>query len=69
MKVIASSALLVAATFLLTCFALAQALAPVHSLDSRDVFVSSWAVAGCALTLLALRELRLLNSRLKSLPR
>jgi DNA-binding XRE family transcriptional regulator len=66
MKVIASSALLVAATFLLTCFAIAQALAPVHSLDSRDVFVGSWAAAGLALAVLALRELRLVNSRLTS---
>jgi len=66
MKIIASSALLVAATFLLTCFGIAQALAPVHSLDSRDVFVGSWAAAGLALAVLALRELQLVNSRLTS---
>lgn len=64
MKIIASSALLVAATFLLTCFGIAQALAPVHSLDTRDVFVGSWAAAGLALAVLALRELRLVNFRL-----
>lgn len=64
MKVVASSALLVAATFLLTCFGLAQALHPVHSLDSRDAFVGSWAVAGLTLAVLAWRELKLLNSRL-----
>jgi len=68
MNVIASSALLVAATFLLTCFAIAQTLAPVHSLDSRDVFVASWAAAGFALAVLAVRELRLLNAGRTSAP-
>lgn len=64
MKVIASSALLVAATFLLTCFGLAQVLHPAHSLDTRDVFVGSWAAAGVVLAVLAWRELKLLNARL-----
>lgn len=68
MKVIASSALLVAATFLLTCFGIAQALAPLRSLDSRDVFVASWGAAGLALAILALRELRLVNFRLTGAP-
>lgn len=64
MKLVVSSALLAAATFLLTCFGIAQALHPVHSLDSRDVFVGAWAVAGLALAVLAWRELRRLNARL-----
>lgn len=68
MKVIASSALLVAATVLFTFFGIAEAIAPVNSLDSRDVFVGSWVVAGLALSILALRELRLLNSRITSTP-
>jgi len=68
MKVIASSTLLVAATFLFTCFGIAQVLAPVHSLDSRDVFVGSWGVAGLALAVLAWRELKRLNARLIGAP-
>ena len=68
MKVIASSTLLIAATFLLTCFGVAQLLAPVNSLDSRDIFVGSWAIAGLALAILALRELRLINSQLIGTP-
>jgi len=68
MKVVASSTLLVAATFLLTCFGIAESLAPVNSLDSRDIFVGSWAVAGLTLAILALRELRLINSQLVSTP-
>jgi|GEM_PF-1915931 len=68
MKVIASSILLIAATFLVTCFGLAEALHPVRSLDSRDVFVGSWAVAGLALAVLAWRELKLLNARLIDAP-
>ena len=66
MKVIASSTLLIAATFLLTCFGIAQAIAPIDSLDSRNVFVGSWALAGLAFAILALRELWLLNSQLLS---
>jgi transcriptional regulator with XRE-family HTH domain len=68
MKVIASSALLVAATVLFTFFGIAEAIAPVNSLDSRDVFVGSWIVAALALAILALRELRLLNSQVTSTP-
>ena len=45
MKVLASSALLIAATFLLTCFGIAHGMSPVNSWDSRDVFVASWALA------------------------
>ncbi len=58
MNVIASTALLVAATFLLTCFAIAQTLSPIDSFGSRDLFVGSWALAGTALAMLAARELR-----------
>jgi len=68
MKVIASSLLLVAATFLFTCFGIAQSLSPVNSLDSRDLFVGSWAVAGLALVILAVRELRRINSQLVGTP-
>ena len=68
MKVLASSTLLIAATFLFTCFGIAQSLAPVDSLDSRDLFVGSWAVAGLALAILAFRELRLINSQLVGTP-
>ena len=68
MKVLASSALLIAATFLLTCFGIAHGMSPVDSWDSRDVFVGSWALAGLALAILALRELRLINCQLVSTP-
>ena len=68
MKVLASSALLIAATFLLTCFGIAHRMSPVDSWDSRDVFVASWALAGLALAILALRELRLINCQLISTP-
>jgi transcriptional regulator with XRE-family HTH domain len=61
-KVIASSSLLIAATFLFTCFFIANGFAPVDSMDSRDLFVGSWAVAGVVLAILAIRELRLINS-------
>ena len=68
MKVLASSALLIAATFLLTCFSIAHGMSPVDSWDSRDVFVGSWALAGLALAILALRELRVINYQLTSTP-
>ena len=68
MKVVASSTLLIAATILLTCFGIAQSLAPIDSLDSRDMFVGSWAVAGLALVILAVRELRLINAQLVGTP-
>ena len=68
MKVVASSTLLIAATILLTCFGIAQSFSPIDSLDSRDIFVGSWAVAGLALAILAVRELRLMNSQLVGTP-
>ena len=64
MKVLPSSVLLIAATVLLTFFGIAQTLAPVDSFDSRDLLVGSFALAGLAMAVLAIRELWLLNSQL-----
>ena len=65
MKVMASSVLLVAATVLLTFFGLAFSISPPTSTDSRDVLIMAIGAAGVAFAILAVRELRKINAKLK----
>jgi len=64
MKGAIGTALVIGSTFLLTVFAIAFALAPPTSLDSRDTLVFAIGGAGVALAILAFREFRVISRRL-----
>jgi len=66
MQVAIGTALVICSTFLLAVFAIASALAPPTSLDSRDIFIFEIGGTGVALAVLAFREFRKVSRRLAS---